>query len=131
MRGWECNIEALVLLEGNWMLKGISLNFFIFINKIFNNYFKKRMHFWKIINCSFLMCRTWPKAMVVKLQIKKNGQGLKGVCGWIKVDKWYFHGNLYTLCVKIESTYSIKSSNTKKTHSFWVFFKITYNLFGP
>ncbi len=89
------------------------------------------MHFLKIINWSFFMCQTWPKAMVIKLQVKKNGQSLKGTCGWIKVDKWYFHGYLYTLCVKIGNTYSIKSKNTKKIIHFEFFFKITYNLFGP
>jgi hypothetical protein len=34
---------------------------------------------------------TWLKAAVVKIQIKKNGQGLKDICGWIKVDKRHFH----------------------------------------
>jgi hypothetical protein len=88
------------------------------------------MHFLKIIIFLFLMHQTWPKAMIVKLQVKKNEQGLKGICGWIKVDKCYFHGYLYTLCVKFGSTYNIKSSNTNKFTHFEFFFKITYKLFG-
>jgi len=31
------SIETQVLLEGNWMLKRISLKYFIFINENFNN----------------------------------------------------------------------------------------------
>jgi len=81
------------------------------------------MHFLNIINCSFLMHWTWLKAAVVKIQIKKNGQGLKGICGWIKVDKWYFHTYMYTLCVKIGSTYNMKGSNTKKFTHFEFFSK--------
>jgi hypothetical protein len=77
------------------------------------------MIFKKKINCSFLMCQTWPKAVVVKLQINKNGQGSKGICGWIKLDKWYFHGS------KLEIHIVSKVVTHKKFTHFEFFFKIT------
>ncbi len=47
---WEdesVNTEALVLLEDYWMLKWLLLKKFIFINKIFDNYFfKNECIFW-------------------------------------------------------------------------------------
>jgi len=59
-----------MLLEGNQMFKRISLKFFIFINKICNNYyFYKQIHFLKI-NKYFLKMRwTWPKAKVDDLKL--------------------------------------------------------------
>jgi hypothetical protein len=52
------------------MFKQISLKIVILINKKFNNNFLNRqMHFSKIINYSFLMRQTWPKAMVLQIII--------------------------------------------------------------
>jgi hypothetical protein len=63
------------------------------------------------------MCWTWPKALVVKLQIKKNGQGSKVES---KLINDIF---MVTLHILVGSTYNIKSSNTKKFTHFEFFSK--------